>query len=90
VAKMFTDSIEGNVEILRELVAGIPPEGRRRAKGAAVAIEKVWDDLRRAHPKDPAVALGCAFAFFMICQRMIEQDEHDGGKEGAGLIQLLN
>jgi hypothetical protein len=86
---MFTDNIDGNLEVLRGLLGGIPPESRRRAKGAAVAIEKTFNDLIKQYPKDAAVALGAAFAIFMIAERLVQQDNHNDPGPGS-LIQLLN
>lgn len=84
---MFTNDIEENCEILRELLRGIPPTQRNRAKKAAAAIEKVFVGLQKDNPKDPAVALGAAFAIYMIGARIVEQ-----AKEGKhdNLIQLLS
>lgn len=84
---MFTDSIEQNVELLKELIGGIPPGRRRQAKAAAVAIENVFTALQRDNPKNPAVALGAAFAVFLLAQRLCEKGEGDSDK---GLIQLLS
>lgn len=85
---MFTDSIEQNVELLRELIGGIPPGRRRQAKAAAVAIEKTWNDLIRDNPKNPAVALGAAFAIYLLAQRLGEAPEQGGSDKK--LIQLLS
>lgn len=85
---MFTDSIDDNVELLRELIGGIPPERRRQAKKAAAAIEKTWNDLIRDNPKNPAVALGAAFAIYMLAQRLGEAPEQGGSDKK--LIELLS
>ena len=84
---MFTNNIEENCDILKELIRGIPPSQRQRAKHAAAAIEKVFMGLQKDHPKDPAIALGAAFAIYMIGARIVEQ-----AKEGKhdNLIQLLS
>ncbi len=84
----FTDSVDENVETLKVLLAGIPPESRRRAKKAAVTIENVFTGLQKNHPKDMAVALGAAFAVFLLAQRMVEAKEQGGSDKG--LIQLLS
>jgi len=84
---MFTDSIDENCEVLKELLRGVPPSQRQRAAKAAAAIEKVFMGLQKDHPKDPAVALGAAFAIYMIGQRIVEQAKESPGK---GLIQLLS
>jgi hypothetical protein len=82
---MFNDSIENNLEVLRELLIGMPPTSRDKAKRAAVAIEKAWNALHKDNPKDPAVALGAAFAVYTLAQRMLEQKSENDGP----LIQLL-
>jgi hypothetical protein len=85
---MFTDSLSENIETLRELLAGIHPEGRRRAQKAAVSIENNFTALQRDYPKDPAVALGAAFAVFLLAERLVEAKEQGGSDKG--LIQLLS
>lgn len=85
---MFTDSIDENIELLRELVGGLPPEHRRMAKKAAVTIENVFTKLQKDHPKNAAVALGAAFAVFLLAQRLGEAPEQGGSDKQ--LIQLLS
>lgn len=83
---MFSNNIDENCEILKELIGGLPPSQRPKAKRAAVKIEKAFTDLQKDYPKDAAVALGAAFAIYMIGARIVEQ-----AKEGdhKGLIQLI-
>lgn len=83
---MFTNNIDENCEILKELIAAIPPSQRQYAKKAAAKIEKSFMDLQRDHPKNAAVALGAAFAIYMIGARIVEQAKESDGK---GLIQLI-
>lgn len=85
---MFSDSIDHNVEILREMLGGLPPEHRRMAKKAAVTIENVFTQLQKDHPKNAAVALGAAFAVFLLAQRLGEAPEQGGSDKQ--LIQLLS
>jgi hypothetical protein len=82
----FTDSLDTNLEILRELLGGIPPGARKRAQFASLTIERAFRSLQKDHPKDPAVALGAAFAVFMIAQNIVAADD---SKDKPGLIQLL-
>ena len=84
---MFSNDIEENCETLKELLRALPPSTRGRAKMAAAAIEKVFTGLQKDHPKDGAIALGAAFAIYMIGARIVEQ-----AKEGKhdNLIQLLS
>lgn len=83
----FTDSIANNVEVVSELLKGVPPTSRERAKRAAVMIERVWTQLQRDYPRDPAVALGAAYAVFKFAEKIIETGA-DGQQKG--LIQLLS
>lgn len=84
---MFSDNIEENCETLKELLRALPPSSRGRAKYAAAQIEKVFTGLQKDHPKDGAIALGAAFAIYMIGARIVEQ-----AKEGKhdSLIQLIS
>lgn len=83
---MFTDSIDENVETIRELLGGIRPEDRKRAKKAAVMVENMVVRLQKEYPKDAAVALGAAFAIYMIAQRFVQNQKEQPER---GLIQLL-
>jgi len=87
---MFTDSIDENVETLRMLLSGLQPEHRRRAKKAAVSIENNWNALVKDNPKDKAVAVGAAFAIFLLAQRLGEAPEQGGDGSDTKLIQLLS
>jgi hypothetical protein len=84
---VFSQNIQENCEILKELIGGIPPSQRNKAKRAAAKIEKAFVDLQKDYPKDAAVALGAAFAIYMIGARIVEQAKEGDGK---GLIQLLS
>jgi hypothetical protein len=86
---MFSDSVDANVELLRELISGLPPERRRQAKKAGMAMEKTWNDLIKDNPKNPAVALGAAFVIYLLAQRLGEAPEQGGGQDKQ-LIQLLS
>ena len=85
----FTDDIDQNLEIISELIRDMPPQYQARAKAAAIRFEQTWDGLRRDFPKDPAVALGAAWAIHQLAQRMVAQDK-EAEKSGGGLIQLLS
>jgi hypothetical protein len=84
---MFTDLISENIETLRLLLSGLPPEHRRMAKKAATTIENVFTGLQKDHPKNAAVALGAAFAIFLLAERLCEAPEQGGSDKQ--LIQLL-
>jgi hypothetical protein len=85
---MFTNQIDENIETLRVLLAGLPPEHRRRAKKAAVTIENVFTGLQKDYPKDAAVALGAAFAVFLLAERLCDAPEQGGSDKH--LIQMLS
>jgi len=84
---VFTDSIDDNLETIRELLGGIPPSERNRAKRAAVLLENTFTKIAKDNPKDPAVGLGAAFAIFMLAQRLVQAPKQ--GDSDKGLIQLL-
>jgi hypothetical protein len=84
---MFSQNIDENCEILKELLRGLPPSERNKSKRAAAKIEKAFTDLQKDYPKDGAVALGAAFAIYTIGARIVEQAKEGDGK---GLIQLLS
>lgn len=86
-ACIFTDSIEGNLALIEELLGGMPPSSRQQAKRAAMEIEKVFIGLQKNNQGNAGAALGTAYAFYKIAQKLVE-----GGKGSAGekLIQLLS
>ena len=84
----FTDSIDGNLDVLRELFSMMRPQDYDRAKEAAKQIERVANQLRADHRRYPAVGLGIAFATHHIAQRMVAAAQ-EGGEESR-LIQLLS
>lgn len=83
---VFTDSLDGNIELIRELLASLPPGSRNQARLAAMAIEKAVVGLQRDTQGNPGAALGAAFAIYMIAQRMVQGSTP---KENP-LIHLLN
>jgi hypothetical protein len=84
----FTGHTVTDLEVVRELLAGVPPGARLRAKSAAAQIERTYMGIVRNHPKDPAVGLGLAFAIFTIAERLTQGDPERGQEKG--LIQLLS
>jgi hypothetical protein len=85
----FNDSIENNIEVITELLRGVPPAGRKRAQRAAVQLENVFTRLQKDHPKDPYVAIGAAFALFKLSERIVNAPKQ-GDSQERGLIQLLS
>lgn len=84
---MLNDSLNANIELIGELLAGMPPAARERAKRAAVQIENTIVSIQKDNSKDPAVAIGVAFAVHIVAQRLVEGM---GKKEPDSLIQLVS
>lgn len=84
---MLRDSIHENIELIGELLAGMPADARERAKRAAVRIENIIVKIQKDSPKDPAVAIGVAFAVHIVAQRLVEKA---ADKEADSVIQLLS
>ncbi len=82
----FTDSLDANLDLITELLSGLPPGARNRAKHAAVTIENAFTGLQRDHSKDPACALGAAFAIYTLAKRITERSQ----ETDKPLIQLLS
>jgi len=82
----FGDGIQANLDLITELMTGVPPSVRGRVKRAAVTIENAITGLQRDNPRDPATALGIAFAVYTIAQRLVEK----GAETDKSLIQLLS
>jgi hypothetical protein len=85
----FSDSIDANLELLRQLLAGQTRDQRQRSVAAATAIEGLVVKIQKDSPKDPAVALGVIFGLLMISQRIVGASE-SGGQGDENLIQLLS
>jgi hypothetical protein len=88
VTVTFDDSIENNLEIIRELLRGLPPETRNQARLAASLIEKTFTAIQKDSQGNRGAALGSAFAIYMLAQTMVEKS-HGEGKDKS-LIELLN
>lgn len=82
----FTDSLQENLEVVTELLRGVPPDARHRARKAAAMVEAAWNAIQKDHPRDPAVALGVAFAIFKFAEKITTVGD-DGQQKG--LIQFL-
>ncbi len=84
---MFTDSIEGNLGIIQELLGGLPPSERGNAKRAAVIVEKAVMSIQKDFRGSPAAGLGMAYAIYLVAQRLVQSD---GEGERESLIHLLS
>jgi hypothetical protein len=87
---LFSDNIDQNLVVLRQLLSDIPPEKRKRARQAAAAIEKAVVGIIKLDPKDPVLGLGVTFAIMVIAERLVQQNVHNDAGPGSNLIQLLN
>lgn len=82
--KGFTDSIEGNLAILQELIGQLPPRTRQRAREAGATIERAMNSLRvNGGENDPGTTLGLALAAHAMAHAITKS------APGEGLIELL-
>lgn len=84
---IFTDSIEHNLALIEELLRGMPVGSRHQAKLAAVQVEKVFTSIQKDCQGNVGAALGTAYAFYKIAQKLVESGR---GSAGENLIQLLS
>jgi len=81
----FTKDVSQNLEIIRDMISSLPPQGRSRARDAAKTMERAMNSLRvNGGENDPAIILGVALAACMIAEAMTQE------KEGERLIELLS
>jgi len=83
----FTGETDADLEVVRELLNGIPASSRLRAKAVATRVENVVTNIMKSHPNDPAAGLGLAFAVFTIAQRLTQTERH--GPKSQRLIHTL-
>ena len=86
---LLNNDIDVTLEQVGELIRALAPEAKERAKYAAMAFEGLFQTLRVKHPRDPAIALGAAWAIFTLADRLVKID-NQGEEKGGGLIQLVN
>lgn len=85
----FNDSIQNNLDIIKELMHSVPPAQRQKARKAAVMLENTVTRLKKEYPRDNAVALGTAFAIFTLAERLVQAGK-GGDREQSSMIQLLS
>ena len=83
----FSKNIDENVEMLEELLRGIPVGRRGAARAAAIRLENVIRSIQKDYANDPGAGVGLAFAIMLTAQRMVEVETK---AEGNTLIQLLS
>lgn len=83
----FNDSIDANMELIKELLGNCTPGQRERAKRAAVKIEAVVTAIQKDAQGDAANGLGLVFAVMYIAQNMVR---NNSVMEDGPRIQLLS
>lgn len=85
---MFTDSIDGNLETIKELLQNAPERHKGEARAAFRKMEKAVMDITKDAQGSPAIGLGLAFAVFVVAQRLVQSPQQGDGERR--LIQLLS
>lgn len=85
---MFTDSIEHNLETIKELLQNAPEQHKAQARVAFRKMEKAVMGIIKDAAGSPATGLGLAFAVFLVAQRMVQSPQQ--GDSERRLIQLLS
>lgn len=83
----FNDSIDENLELIRQLLSNCTPGQIHRAKAVAMKIEKVVRAIQKDSKGDAAGGLGLVFAVMFIAQNMVRNNSV--GEDGPR-IQLLS
>jgi hypothetical protein len=68
----FGDSMQANIDLLRELIQGMPPQARQRALRIMHECQTFVSRLATDSPKDPAVMVGVAFAVHKAAQHLVQ------------------
>ena len=83
----FTDSIEGNLELIQQIISDAPPSERGKIQSAYKAIQKACLTLQRDNGRCRATALGITLAAHTVAQHLTKTAEP--GEDGPR-IQLLS
>lgn len=70
----FGDSLQGNIDLLGEIVSQMPREAHPRMRQAANSIERAVVDLTRGN-RDPAVTLGVTLGLHLLAQHFVTKTE---------------
>lgn len=84
---MFGDSIDENMDLMRELLGNCTHGQKERAKRIAMQIETVVASIQKDNQKDGAAGLGLAFAVMFIAQNLVKEGSI---REDGPRIQLLS
>lgn len=83
----FGDSIDDNLDLIKELLGNCTAGQKERAKRVAVKIEKTVLAIQKDSAKDGASGIGLAFAIMLIAQNLVK---NDSVQEDGPRIQLLS
>lgn len=78
----FSDSIEDNLNTMRELIGNMPASAQHRARGIADKVGTVIAQIQKDYPNDPAAGIGVCWVLHHLAQEMT--------KNNKPLIQLLS
>lgn len=84
----FGDSIDANLELMKELLGNCTEHQKERAKRCASKIEDVLLRIQKDNGKDAAAGLGVAFAVMLIAQNLVQEGAVN--EDGKGRIHLLS
>jgi hypothetical protein len=83
----FGDSINGNLELLKDALSQFPRPMKRRARAACIAIENTITRLQASSPGG-ATAMGVLLAALIVSERLIQGQR--GSRGESSLIQLVS
>lgn len=83
----FGDSIDENLDLIKELLGNCTPGQKERAKRTAVTIEKTLLAIQKDSKGDAAGGLGLAFAIMLTAQNLVK---NESVQEDGPRIQLLS
>lgn len=83
----FGDSIDENMDLLKELLGNCTHAQKERAKRAAVKIEKALLAVQKDGKGDAAIGLGLTFAVMLTAQNLVK---NESVQEDGPRIQLLS
>lgn len=83
----FGDSIDSNLDLIKELLGNCTNGQKERAKRVAMRIERTLIAIQKDSAGDPAAGIGLAFAVMLTAQNLVKEDSvvEDGPR-----IQLLS
>ena len=77
----FNDTIENNAEVIAELLRGVPPAQRNKAKRAAVAIENIITRLQKGPSRQTLRRIGRSVRIFKLAERIVKAPKQGDSEE---------